>query len=82
MTDAQIRATVLDALRQIAPEANLAELGGRVDLRDELDIDSMDFNKFVLLLHAALKVDIAEKDYSKLFTLDGCVRELGARLGP
>ena len=81
MTEPEIRTTVLAQLKQIAPEANYAELPGDADLREELDIDSMDFNKFVLLLHGALGVDVAEKDYPKLFTLNGCVRELAARLG-
>jgi len=80
MTDAEIRSTVLRALKRIAPEANLDELGGKEDVHDALDIDSMDFNTFVLALHDALHVDIAEKDYPRFFTLDGCVAELGARL--
>jgi acyl carrier protein len=81
MTEQEIRIVVLDALKRVAPEARLEELRSNADIRDELDIDSMDFNKFVLLLHEALGLEIGEKDYPKLFTLDGCVRELEVRLG-
>lgn len=81
MTEPEIRTVVLRALKQVAPEANLDELRPNADVRDELDVDSMDFNKFVLLLHDALGVDVAEKDYPKFFTVDGSVRELTARLG-
>jgi acyl carrier protein len=80
MTDQDIRAAVLRALKRVAPEADLARLGPDEDLRDALDIDSMDFNGFVLGLHDALNVDILERDYPKFYTLNGCVRELGTRV--
>jgi acyl carrier protein len=80
MTNQELRAKVLECLRRVAPEADLSTLAGNADLRETLDIDSMDFNKFVLGLYEALKVDVPEKDYPKLFTLDGCLKELGARL--
>jgi acyl carrier protein len=80
MNDADVRTTVLRALKRIAPEANLDALRGDEDLRDALDIDSMDFNSFVLALHGALGVDIAEADYPRLFTLNSCVSELVSRL--
>lgn len=82
MTRADIKAAVLESLRRVAPEADLSELPGDADLRETLDIDSMDFNKFVLGLYESLKVDVPEKDYPRLFTLDGCLRELDARLSP
>lgn len=80
MTDDEIRASVLRALRRIAPESDPGTVPPDDDLREALDIDSMDFNTFVLSLHDAFGVDIAEKDYPKLFTLNGCVAELRARL--
>jgi acyl carrier protein len=80
MTDAEIRASVVKALKRIAPETDPDGVPPDEDLREALDIDSMDFNNFVLSLHDALGVDIAEKDYPKLFTLNGCVAELRARL--
>ena len=80
MTTEEIRSAVLKALAGVAPEADLEHLGPNEDLRDALDIDSMDVNRFVLALHQALGVEIAEKDYPKLLTLAGAVRELGERL--
>jgi len=79
MKEEEILDVVRRALKRIAPEANLDTLKGDEDVREALDIDSMDFNNFVVSLHETLKVDIAEKDYPKLFTLNGCVKELGAR---
>ena len=57
MTKAELRKTVLDTLGDIAPEADLAALPPGKDLRQELDIDSMDFLNFVIALHEKLGVD-------------------------
>ena len=78
MTRDEIRATVLRALGEIAPEADLASLAPDIGLRDQLDLDSMDILNFVVGLHAALDVEIPESDYPKLATLDGCVDYLRA----
>jgi len=76
MTKDEIRTGVLRILCQIAPEANPAQLKQEVSLRDQLDIDSMDFLNFAIGLHNAFGVDIPEADYAKLLTLDGCVEYL------
>lgn len=76
-----IRATVLRILGEIVPEADLAAVKPDVDLRDQLDVDSMDFQTFLIGVDEALGVDIPERDYGKLVTLDACVRYLTARLG-
>jgi acyl carrier protein len=47
-----------------------------VPLRDQLDMDSMDFLNFVIGLHGELNVEIPETDYRELSTLDGCVAYL------
>lgn len=69
----EIRAGVIDALATVAPEADLGALRPNVNLREQLDIDSMDFLNFAIALHNAFKVDLPERDYPKLATLDGCV---------
>jgi acyl carrier protein len=58
MTEAELRKTVLDTLCDIAPEADLGALPPDKDLREELDIDSMDFLNFVIALHEKRGVDI------------------------
>ena len=79
MTAEQIRAVVLRVLAGIAPEAELDSLDPDADLRDQLDIDSVDFTNFVVGLHEQLGVDVPEADYSKLATLKGCVAYLAAK---
>lgn len=77
MTPQEIRATALEILGGIAPEADLAALADDAELREVLDLDSMDFLNFVSALHAATGAEIPESDYRKLFTLAGVVDYLG-----
>ncbi|PPQ36100.1 acyl carrier protein [Rhodopila globiformis] len=76
MNDAQARSLVLDVLSAIAPEADLAALNGAAELRDELDLDSMDFLNFVAALHKRTGQNIPEADYPRLATLDGAIAYL------
>lgn len=80
MTDADIRAIVQDELSNIAPEADFAALDAAADLRDALDIDSMDFLNFITAIHRRLGVNVPEPDYPKLITLDGAVNYLQGKL--
>ena len=77
--DAAIRAAVLAQLARIAPEVDPATLLGGVSLREQADIDSMDFLNLVIGLSDALGVEVPEADYPKLATLDGCVAYLAGR---
>lgn len=79
MNGEQIRAKVLEVLSQIAPEADPAAIDPRLNLRDQLDIDSMDFLNFLIALDKQLHIDIPERDYGQLSTLDACVEYLLAR---
>jgi acyl carrier protein len=76
----QIKSAVLRILGRIAPEADPAEVKPDIGLRDQLDMDSMDFLNFVLGLHEEFGVDIPESDYPALATIDGCVRYVQRKL--
>ena len=76
MSEDQIKAIVLRTLGSIAPEADLSRIKPDVPLRDQLDVDSMDFLNFIIGLHKELNVEIPEVDYSELGTLDGCIAYL------
>lgn len=80
MTRDELRDTVLNFLGSIAPEADPAQLKTNVSLRDQLDIDSMDFLNFMIALHKELHVEIPERDYPQLLTIDGCLKYLQAAL--
>jgi acyl carrier protein len=80
MNTDEIRAAVVRALSTVAPEADPSSLDGRSDLREALDIDSMDFLNFITAIHKDLNVDIPERDYPEVRTLNDCVDYLVRRL--
>jgi acyl carrier protein len=75
----QARAALADAITQIAPECDLDAVPSDGDLREELDLDSMDFLSLVTLLEERLGISIAEDDYPAFDTLDGALRLLTSR---
>jgi acyl carrier protein len=73
---AEIKDVVLRALSNIAPEVDLASIDPATNLRDQVDIDSVDFLNFVIGIHKELGVEIPDADLPKLGTLNGCVAYL------
>lgn len=80
MTADDIRAVLVEELGNIAPEADLGALDEKADLRESLDIDSMDFLNWVTAIHARLGTDIPERDYPKLATLTAAVGYLASKV--
>ena len=79
MDPANIRSEVFAALRGIAPEVDPATLRGDRLLRDEVDLDSMDWLRFLSALHQRLGVNIPETDYQQLSSLDALLSYLQQR---
>ena len=80
MTEDEIRKVLQEELGNIAPEMDIEKLDASADLREALDIDSIDFLNFITALHKRLGIDVPELDYPKLFTLEGAVSYLASRL--
>ena len=80
MNEQELRQTILDVLCEIAPEVDPETVPPDKDLREQLDLDSMDFLNFTIALHERLGVDIPEADAPQLFTLEGGVAYLQAKL--
>ena len=76
MTESEAKSLIEDIIGGIAPEADFATLAGDEDLREVLDLNSMDFMNFVVALHERTGIDIPEADYPQLRTLDGAVAYL------
>ena len=79
MSEEDIRKILQEELGNIAPEADLQRLVPSADLREALDIDSIDFLNFVTAIHHRLGINVPELDYPKLFTLDGAVTYLASK---
>lgn len=80
MDRSNLRAAVIDTLRVIAPEMEGGELRDDRPLREQVDLDSMDWLNFIIGLHERLDVNIPEADYRQLASLNAVVDYLEARL--
>lgn len=77
MNEQAIRQLTAQVLAGIAPEGDLAGVGDSQDLREALDLDSMDFLNFVIGLSEKTGVPIPEADMSQLRTMKGLIAYLG-----
>jgi acyl carrier protein len=76
----EIEAAVIEELGNIAPDIDASAADRNADLREEFDIDSMDFLNLVIALHERLGVEIPEVDYPKLASIAGAVSYLDGRV--
>jgi acyl carrier protein len=80
MTPAEIKTVILDILGDIAPDEDLSHLKEDVPLREQLELDSMDFLDIVMELRKRYRVQIPEDDYLELASLQSTVRYLEPRM--
>jgi acyl carrier protein len=81
MNAAEVRAVIRDELARIAPEIDFEALDPAVDLREQADLDSMDYLNFLTALHQRLGVEIPDADAQKLATLDGALAYIERKSG-
>lgn len=80
MTRDELRRALLDCLGRIAPEVDFATLRPEKRLRDQVDLDSVDWMNFLVAVHAALGIDIPDADAARLTTLDQLIDYCAVRL--
>jgi len=78
MTDDDARDLIRSVLGEVAPEADLDDVGPDETIQEALDLDSIDFLNLVTGLHERTGLEIPERDYPELATVDGCIRYLVA----
>lgn len=69
MNTQQAREVIESAIRQIVPDADFGSLDETTNLRQEFELDSLDFLSVVESVSAAIGVPIAEEDYPAMVTL-------------
>ena len=72
MTKDETKKVVLDIIADIAPDEDISNLKGDVRLRDQMQLDSMDFLDIVMELRKRHNIEVPEADYPNLATLDSC----------
>ncbi len=80
MTTEEVRNVVLDIIADIAPDEDLGALKDEVSLREQIDLDSMDFLDIVMELRKRHKVEVPAEDYPKLATMASCVSYLTPKM--
>lgn len=80
MTRDQIKAVLLEEIDTIAPGSVPADLDPNADMREAMDLDSMDMLNLLAALHERLGVEIPDVDQGKLSTLNAALDYLTARV--
>jgi acyl carrier protein len=80
VNDTDIKSRIVEIIRTVAPEVEPGDLRPDRALRDQIDLDSMDWLRVIVTVHEKLHVDIPEADYGKLRTLDDWAAYLRPKL--
>jgi acyl carrier protein len=76
MTNEECKKIVLDIIADIAPDEDLSNVKPDVRLRDQLQLDSMDFLDIVMELRKRYGIEVPEADYMRLASLDSSAEYL------
>ena len=76
MTKDECKKLVVDIIADIAPDEDLSRLKPEIRLRDQLQLDSMDFLDIVMELRKRHGIEVPEADYGQLASLDSCAEYL------
>lgn len=80
MNREDIRSALLTCLTDVAPELANEDVTDDADIRDELDLDSMDILRWVQGIHQQLGVEIPEEDYGRIASLDDAIEYVAGRV--
>jgi acyl carrier protein len=79
LTNEEVRTKVLDIIADIALDDDVSTIKDEIALRDQLELDSMDFLDIVMELKKRHKIEVPQEDYTKLASLQSCVDYLGPK---
>ena len=80
MTREEISQAIIDIINDILPEGDCSGIDPDKKLRDQLDLDSMDFLDIVMELRKQYSVEVPEEDYPELATLSSCIKYLEPKM--
>lgn len=79
ISNEEVRTKVLDIIADIALDDDVTGIKDDVALRDQLDLDSMDFLDIVMELKKRHKIEVPQEDYTKLASMKSCVEYLAPK---
>jgi acyl carrier protein len=80
MTKEEIKSVLMEIVAQIIPDEDLTNLKGDIPIREQVELDSMDFLDIIMELRKRYGIEVPENDYVQLATLDGSVAYLEPRM--
>ena len=80
MTKEKIKSVILEIIAEIVPDEDLSHLKSDVRIRDQIELDSMDFLDIIMELRKRYGIEVPEDDYMELATLDSAVAYLEPRM--
>jgi acyl carrier protein len=75
----EVKEKILNIIRDISPDEDVDQVDPAISLREQLDLDSMDFLDIVMELRKRHKIEVPQEDYTKLATLNSCVEYLAPK---
>jgi acyl carrier protein len=79
MEKKDIREIIIRIITEIAPDEDLSNLKDDLRLRDQLELDSMDFLDIVMELRKQYGIEVPETDYTHLESIQSCVDYLAPK---
>ena len=76
MTRDEVREAIVHILKDIAPDEDLSSIKDDALLRDQIDLDSMDFLDIVMELRKRFNIEVPESDYQELASMSSCIQYL------
>ncbi len=76
MTKAEVRQAILDIIEELVPDEDLSNIDDSEKIRDQIELDSMDFLDIIMELRKRFGINVPENDYPHFITLEGCMNYL------
>jgi acyl carrier protein len=80
MTKKEIKSVLMEIVAEIIPDEDLTNLKGDIPIREQVEMDSMDFLDIIMELRKRYGIEVPEDDYMQLATLDSSVAYLEPRM--
>jgi acyl carrier protein len=81
VTPDETRALLAHLLRGVAPDVDLAAVDPAAPLQEEAELDSMDFLNLMTALYEETGIEVPERDYPQVASVDGFVAYVAAAGG-
>lgn len=82
MNEEEIKKTVCNILKNIAPDTNPDSLKLNDNIRETLEIDSFDYLRFITEIDKIMKINIPEEDYTEIQKLNGLINYISRKIKP